>query len=162
MLPKQSLASVQVPRISIRFCTQCHWMLRAAYVGSKFVVLHFFQPFSLFFLLNVSITNRSLFFHRFSFRQSTTVSGLLCKKRGVCFPEWIRDICLLEHKIHFDSIDSISASFCFRDEFPAKTQVTVPNNPLDTIPLNFAFFVSSYSMLKNYFPHSPPPSARWR
>lgn len=60
MLPKQSLAPVQVPRISIRFCTQCQWMLRAAYVCSKFVVLHFFQPFSLFFLLDVSVPKRSL------------------------------------------------------------------------------------------------------
>lgn len=28
-----ALERVQLPRISIKFCTQCKWMLRAAYVG---------------------------------------------------------------------------------------------------------------------------------
>ncbi|KAL9105104.1 MAG: hypothetical protein Q9163_000022 [Psora crenata] len=30
-----SLAPVHLPRITIRFCTQCRWMLRAAYFGQE-------------------------------------------------------------------------------------------------------------------------------
>ena len=30
--PAETLAPVSLPRISIKFCTQCKWMLRAAYV----------------------------------------------------------------------------------------------------------------------------------
>lgn len=32
----ESLARVQLPRITIKYCTQCKWMLRAAYVGTFF------------------------------------------------------------------------------------------------------------------------------
>lgn len=33
-----SLERVHLPRISIKFCTQCRWMLRAAYVCSSFFI----------------------------------------------------------------------------------------------------------------------------
>ncbi|KAF2155850.1 hypothetical protein K461DRAFT_82339 [Myriangium duriaei CBS 260.36] len=32
---EQSNLSPQLPRVSIRFCTQCRWMLRAAYFGQE-------------------------------------------------------------------------------------------------------------------------------
>lgn len=80
MIPKQTLASVQVPRISIRFCTQCHWMLRAAYVRAIFVLLSSLQPFSLFFLFDVSIPKSSLsplIFNQLLFRDMLARSGAL-------------------------------------------------------------------------------------
>ena len=30
---KTALEHVHLPRITVKFCTQCRWMLRAAYVG---------------------------------------------------------------------------------------------------------------------------------
>lgn len=38
---KIALANVHLPRISIQFCTQCRWMLRAAYVRGYLSFLSF-------------------------------------------------------------------------------------------------------------------------
>lgn len=38
-------ASVQLPRITIRFCTQCRWMLRAAYVCACMLLCLFVYSF---------------------------------------------------------------------------------------------------------------------
>ena len=37
---QEALAAVQLPRITIKFCTQCRWMLRAAYVREIKDVFH--------------------------------------------------------------------------------------------------------------------------
>lgn len=35
-LSKEAHAQVHLPRVAIKFCTQCKWMLRAAYVSVEF------------------------------------------------------------------------------------------------------------------------------
>ena len=37
--PSETLTTTALPRIAIQFCTQCKWMLRAAYVSLKLEVL---------------------------------------------------------------------------------------------------------------------------
>lgn len=43
-----AVSRVHLPRITIKFCTQCRWMLRAAYVSLHYhhlhIILHFFSP----------------------------------------------------------------------------------------------------------------------
>lgn len=40
-IEKTALERVHLPRIAIKFCTQCRWMLRAAYVWSFLFLLVF-------------------------------------------------------------------------------------------------------------------------
>jgi len=43
--PLQQTAQVFLPRITIKYCTQCKWMLRAAYVCIFFSIFCFFFQF---------------------------------------------------------------------------------------------------------------------
>lgn len=40
-----AVSRVHLPRITIKFCTQCRWMLRAAYVSLHYHHLHIIFPF---------------------------------------------------------------------------------------------------------------------
>lgn len=50
--PLQQTAQVFLPRITIKYCTQCKWMLRAAYVCIFFSIFCFF--FSIFLWVDIS------------------------------------------------------------------------------------------------------------
>lgn len=44
-----ALTQVYLPRITIKYCTQCKWMLRAAYVSGYLFLCYFYSSSVLFF-----------------------------------------------------------------------------------------------------------------
>lgn len=71
----------------------------------------FSLPFSLFFLLDVSVPKRRPFLPLFFVSSINYCFGTLLREAGLYFPQSIWSISLFEHQIPFNSIHTISVSF---------------------------------------------------